>query len=184
MNRVEQSVSSHRCASASLHATGHHPFPSPVEDTNNSKCLVSNTVGSSIHTATAPKTVAWSDSLMVRLPSLSQAKKEQMPEELLANEQHSHITLNPQGETYLPSHETNTYSWTRLSRRTRITRKTNWTLQREKKDILKSEIQHLENCRALAPVTPTTTWGVALGSETPAPYPQAVPDHIPSLCLH
>lgn len=40
--------------------------------------------------------------------------------------------------------ETNTYSWARLSRRTRVTRETNWTLQREK-NIPKSGMLHLES---------------------------------------
>lgn len=40
--------------------------------------------------------------------------------------------------------ETNTYSWARLSRGTRVTRETNWTLQREK-NIPKSDMMHLEN---------------------------------------
>ena len=60
MNRVEQSVSSSRCGSTCLHVTGHHPFPSPVENTGNSKRPVSNTMDSSIRIATAPKAVAWS----------------------------------------------------------------------------------------------------------------------------
>ena len=72
----------------------------------------------------------------------------------------------------LPFCETNTYSWTRFSRRTRVTRETNWTLQREKEDIPKSERLHLENCRALVPATPATTRGVTLRSKTPIPYPQ------------
>lgn len=89
MNRVEQSVSSSRCGSAGLHVTGHHPFPTPVESAGNSKCPVPNTVDSSICTATATKVVVWSDSLTVGLPTLPQVREESVPEELLANEQHT-----------------------------------------------------------------------------------------------
>lgn len=74
MNRVEQSVSSSRCGSAGLHVTRHHPFPSPVENTGNSKRPVSNAVGSSIRRATAAKVGVWSDRLMVGLPTLFPSK--------------------------------------------------------------------------------------------------------------
>lgn len=40
--------------------------------------------------------------------------------------------------------ETNTYSWARLSRRTRVTRETNGTLPRER-NIPKSDVLHLES---------------------------------------
>lgn len=57
--------------------------------------------------------------------------------------------------------ETKTYSWARLSRRTRVTRETNWTLQREE-DMPQSGILQLGSCRALGPATPVTTWGPSL----------------------
>lgn len=76
MNRVEQNVSSSRCGSAGLRVTRHHPFPSPVENTGNSKRPASNTVESSIRRDTAAKVGVWSDRLMVGLSTLSQAKEE------------------------------------------------------------------------------------------------------------
>lgn len=82
----------------------------------------------------------------------------------------------------MPLCEANTYSWTRFSRRTGVTRETNWTLQREKRETPKSEVAP-GDLQSTVPVTPLATWGDAPWSKIPIPYPQTQSQFTSRFCV-
>lgn len=115
--------------------------------------------------------------LMVGLPTLSPSKvnDRRATGEWTA---HSHV---PQDQEEEHNCDTNTYSWARLSRRTGVTRETNWTLQREKRDIPRSETAPADLQSTRTP-HPGSNVCIHPGEQKPNSLPSNLsPVHIPAL---